>query len=586
MSVDIEPSEVVFFLGAGASIPAGVPDTKKFVEEFEKYAQGNLAEEEFKTISDIIKILQEWKKEEGVDIELLLETLIKLENKEDEPMLQFYEGGNFKLSAYPGEKPLIEALKDFIKKRAIVSSDKIKYLNPLLTFDRPIDIISVNYDTSIEQFCNEYRLVYQDGFDIYWNPEKFKEEHTDIRLYKLHGSVTWYRSDRGTYIKLPIKEEGSKITLITGEKAETLMLYPMQKWEYAEPLMELLLIVKSLLESEKCKFLVVVGYSFRDEHIKKILWDCARKNRELTMILIDPNAYKICSEKLKYYDPAQKIPSSLSGRVVCLSYRFEEVLPLLKNYYLYNLFEGIKLEKDANQKESEGHKVDFIPCIEKYLEAEHEEKAILMLNKWTKQNLAKKWAQTIYEIEDNFNNTYIDLINRLRIDFRFLIYWDINKYDQFSESLAEEYRGIFIDDLKKVMVKGIKTEFIERYNEIQILFLESTPLKLLENFQELFKFFQIRFQMITDGNFSKISTITLWLNDIIRDIKKYLKELKNGRINFKKYIELREAYGINMNNVMQIYNEYCENKTEERQKKLEASIAEVEQEIIEKIIKI
>jgi NAD-dependent SIR2 family protein deacetylase len=32
------PSRVVFFLGAGASVPAGVPDTFSFVEEFEKAA--------------------------------------------------------------------------------------------------------------------------------------------------------------------------------------------------------------------------------------------------------------------------------------------------------------------------------------------------------------------------------------------------------------------------------------------------------------------------------------------------------------------------------------------------------------------
>ena len=100
----------------------------------------------------------------------------------------------------------------------------------------------------------------------------------------------WYQSDRGGYIKSLVMQRENKVELIIGEKAENLMLYPMQKWNYAEPFLELLVMVKNLLESETCKFLVIVGYSFRDDHITRILWDVARKNRELHFILIDPQA--------------------------------------------------------------------------------------------------------------------------------------------------------------------------------------------------------------------------------------------------------------------------------------------------------
>ena len=72
----------------------------------------------------------------------------------------------------------------------------------------------------------------------------------------------WYQSDRGGYIKLPVMTGKSKIKLIYGEKAENLMLYPMQKWDYAEPLLELLVEIKHLLESESCKFLIIVGTLF------------------------------------------------------------------------------------------------------------------------------------------------------------------------------------------------------------------------------------------------------------------------------------------------------------------------------------
>jgi len=127
---------------------------------------------------------------------------------------RLFEGGKFILSEYSQKAPLIKDLKNFIKSKAIVSEEKIEYLKPLRGFIeeyRPLDIISVNYDICIEQFCNTHRLSYQDGFDVNWNPKTFAREHTDIRLYKLHGSVMWYQSDRGGYIKSPVMSEESAI---------------------------------------------------------------------------------------------------------------------------------------------------------------------------------------------------------------------------------------------------------------------------------------------------------------------------------------------------------------------------------------
>src|SRR5574341_158103 len=194
MTSEIKSSEVVFFLGAGASVAAGVPDTFSFVDEYI-----NSIEETDKkdTIKKIVETLEKWKGTK-IDVELLLETLTKLKNKEQEPLLRFYNGGDFILRGYYEKESLIDDLKDFIKSKAIVSEDKIQYLQSLLGSVeefRPLDVISVNYDICIEQFCNVHKLAYQDGFDVHWNPKTFTSEHTDIRLYKLHGSVMWYQSD-------------------------------------------------------------------------------------------------------------------------------------------------------------------------------------------------------------------------------------------------------------------------------------------------------------------------------------------------------------------------------------------------------
>lgn len=435
MESNLQASKVMLFLGAGASVAADVPDTYSFVDEFIESIQDNDKKE---TIEKIIQILK--RKRSDVDIELLLEILTKLFKKNDEPLLDFFEGKKFILSKYSEKKPLIDDLKDFIKSKAIVPEKKVQYLQPILGFIedyRPLDIISLNYDSCIEQFCNVNKLSYQDGFDVHWNPKNF-EIDTDVRLYKVHGSVMWYQSDRGSYIKLPVMTKESRIQLITGEKAENLMLYPMQKWGYTEPLLELLVKSKHLLESGNCNFLIIVGYSFRDDHIRRILWDAARKNKELHLILIGPNSYKIYYEKLKYYDVEQTITSSLDGKVVCLPYLFEKVFPYLKNYYLRKLQEGLHNESNQHRNEIQGDKTSWINCIGPYVNAEYIEKA---------ENILKRIDSV--ELDRNFELS-------LEIHFKLTI----NLSSSNQEQKAEKYLDNFIKLLYEMMIQRINIEIM------------------------------------------------------------------------------------------------------------------------------
>ncbi|UCB43632.1 MAG: hypothetical protein JSV77_03005 [Dehalococcoidales bacterium] len=140
-------SEVVFLLGAGASVKAGVPDTLKFVTEFQASIKNG---EMRRTVDKVIEILNSWLESKWttvkLDVELLLETLTKLELKDQEPLLQFYGEGEYLLEEYSPKQSIIENLKDYIKSRAIIDSDeRIQYLQPLLGFIEQyptIDVIS------------------------------------------------------------------------------------------------------------------------------------------------------------------------------------------------------------------------------------------------------------------------------------------------------------------------------------------------------------------------------------------------------------------------------------------------------------
>ena len=349
-----DESEVLFFLGAGASVAAGVSDTYGMVKAFKQKIASQWAN--VKALNKIIEILEKSEIEKGregkVDIELLLETIDKLEKKEQEVLLKFYKITDYALEGYAEKETLKDEIKEFIKECGVVNTKRIEYLEPLLGFlgeYRPLEVFSVNYDLCIEQLCNQYKKDYTDGFDNKWNPKLFEENRFDIRLYKIHGSVRWYYTDRADYVKLQTKTKGKETRLITGERATSLILYPMRKWEYSGPLLKLLITLKEKLE--KAKFVFVVGYSFRDYYIRRIFWDAARKNRNLTVFLISPESNKIYEERLKDYQvpglPTNfesgfessgngafgfekvAVPSELSGSIICLPYK-------LKMFYLYS----------------------------------------------------------------------------------------------------------------------------------------------------------------------------------------------------------------------------------------------------------
>ena len=564
MSSTKRSSEVVLFLGAGASIKAGVPDTYSFVDKFRQSVTNN---DKKVVVDKIITLLEEWKGSK-IDVELLLETLTKLDSKEQEPLLKFFEGGRFILSGYSEKSPIIEDLKDFIKSRAIVMPEKIKYLEPLLGFveeSRPLDIISVNYDTCIEQFCNIYKLDYQDGFDVHWNPKTFEEENADIRLYKLHGSVMWYRSDRGGYMKLPVMAERSGVQLITGERAENLMLYPMQKWEYAEPLLELLVEIKHRLESENCRFLIVVGYSFRDEHITRILWDVARKNRNLHFMIVDPKAYQIYLEKLRYYDSKTGIPSSLYGRVVCLPYRFEEVFPYLKDHYLKNLREGLTCEATQRRSKLKGEKANWIACLRVLINAEHTDKVEEILKKVEPSELDRDW--------------------QISLELPLKMFLNLIANDQ------RESAGKYLESLnRKLSLMFIKRLNIEVMRDPPIIEINLNYIRtdsgascvgaaMIRNvIEDLYQYIETRSRMITQEE--RISR----LRQRFKGIRNYLEPFGERGIEFERYIQLREEKIEDVESLKQKFQEYKKEYSDELHYELSNPIRKIEKQILEDLL--
>lgn len=363
-----EKPQTIFFFGAGASKPADVGTTIELVGEFRKYLDNKKDKDLIGLLNEVLAHLNKT----DLDIEDLMTALERLSSREKDPLLKFYDENSLKLTKNSVIPKLQEKLKEFIQETTAVKENKVGYLNPLLSFDKPRIIFSVNYDTLIEQFCNVNKLRYTDGFEYEWNPKLFedKEKSFDFHLYKIHGSIMWYKTDKNNYVKLAIPPKG-KQELIFGEQAIPLMLYPMQKWEFVEPLLEMLLQLKKFLVD--VNFVVVVGYSFRDPHIVRLFHEAARRNQKLIVVLIGPSARQQYEDKLKFHTDDNGVPtgffSMLNGRVLCLQYKFQDIVIRVKEIMLH-CQGALALEDGFQQSKRMGYPQDPTELLSRLADVE------------------------------------------------------------------------------------------------------------------------------------------------------------------------------------------------------------------------
>lgn len=357
-------NEVVFFLGAGASVPAQVPAMHDFVMEFMQEINNELKAQD--CLQYVLEKLKAWQKGNKVDLEILLAALEKIANRENEVLSAFYYGEDLELSTYyPYVQNLYEKLKSFICRKCVVEENKILYLEPLRDFIveyGELDVFTLNYDLTIEQFCERYGFSYTDGFGVSWEPSLF-QGNFQVKLYKMHGSITWYQTDRKKYIKVPIYHQ-QNLRLVTGELAQTLMVYPThEKRAYTEPLAEIMqLLRKKLGQAKVC---ILAGYSLRDEHIKGILLEASKKNKDLIFYFVGPSALRIYKRELEDFLPFY--------RVVLLNSGIEKIL---SNGYLYRAIQYFKdggyLETRARLHKRRGEMEQsqriFLECIKRYKE--------------------------------------------------------------------------------------------------------------------------------------------------------------------------------------------------------------------------
>jgi hypothetical protein len=271
-------------LGAGASIPAGLEGIDRLTEMFEDHLKG-----EPKNAYDFIKemLRKEYSK---VDLEHILEQLNEFIVGPRETSHLFYSEKDERIDKYKQVFPdLMQQIKVFLREKLEVKYD-VDYLIGLKGFFEGfrLDIFTLNYDSVIETFCEKESIDYTDGFELGWNPKIFVKEGNGVNLYKLHGSLYWFRTDDGKLVKIPLKYllTNKDLWYYTDEKITESMIYPATIKEMeATPYSYLRETFKSKLLN--VKLIVVVGYSFRDKEILTLIQEQFRWNKELWLLVVD-----------------------------------------------------------------------------------------------------------------------------------------------------------------------------------------------------------------------------------------------------------------------------------------------------------
>jgi len=274
-------NKIIILLGGGASCDANIKNSVQMINEIE----GKLESEwnEYKNLFNYVESshfhLERIKNVKFNEIKFnienlvgLLDTIIRISRKE-------VEGYNF-VGAWEKELNIVagtnfEKAQNF--KNEILKKLKEKWLSPgdfktatayykklsNTGYTLPLKIFSLNYDLCVEHNMEAEGKRLERGFDgeRLWDYRRYDldmDDAADFYLYKLHGSLDWYRDKEGrlTYVDGIQTIDPLKMEIIFGVQNKLQSYDPFNYYFYAfrEACFEAELIISS-------------GYGFLDKHI-------------------------------------------------------------------------------------------------------------------------------------------------------------------------------------------------------------------------------------------------------------------------------------------------------------------------------
>lgn len=283
-------ARIGFFFGAGTSMSFELPGIAELTQLVETQIS---LKEDYKTIIESIKSIHtEIKK---ITIENILNQVRLIREITKDSGCKSFDGISGEIA-----KKIDKEICEIIYREISAREDVIDY-SPLIKFTSWLnwlpandykEIFTPNYDLLLEKSFEYLKIPYFDGFIGAYEPfflaesleeldKKFLPPVNWIRLWKIHGSLGWFRNlTNGNIVRLGATN--ADYIKKHADKAE-LVIYP-SKDKYnssrKQPFIAYFDRLKKYLNSGDLLF-IINGYSFSDQHINGIILNALKTNNRL-----------------------------------------------------------------------------------------------------------------------------------------------------------------------------------------------------------------------------------------------------------------------------------------------------------------
>jgi hypothetical protein len=178
----------------------------------------------------------------------------------------------------------------------LAAPKRVDYLLPLaeLALSQPggLDVATLNYDTTVEMIAVKAGVSLDTGMGR-WRPGgpiEFQSKDRHINLIKLHGSVSWSRSTGGR--ERPPGHPFVQHAYLDGSDPLTndnpvIVIGDREKLTAEGPTLALMRAFEEAMA--RADRLVVVGYSFGDDHINTVMRNWLGADDSRTITILDPS---------------------------------------------------------------------------------------------------------------------------------------------------------------------------------------------------------------------------------------------------------------------------------------------------------
>jgi hypothetical protein len=297
-ALELTENNVMFLIGAGCSVTAGIKMANQMVDDIEKFVKEKRDWEQFSKLYYYLKSAILYSDGIGgnfttsLNVERLVVVLSELGKKEQNIAYPFIGNWNTRLMEVAGEGfKLIEAFQEKIKTQLfewinIGDFSAAEYYSGFSRFKKefgyPIRIFSFNYDLCIEEVIKDVNIEL--GFDpktkewLYSNFEPNKDKDIGIYLYKLHGSIDWERAP----------ERGNVLVQRTHPKADSELIFGTDaKLTSTDPYLYDVFEFRKYSLHEECKLIIVIGYSFGDDYMNKLIAQALTATQQRNLLIVD-----------------------------------------------------------------------------------------------------------------------------------------------------------------------------------------------------------------------------------------------------------------------------------------------------------